>query len=265
MIGVGILAVALGCFLPRAGADLGETSASAGVSGAEMSAGVTDQSREIEGAGADHFKRQAAGEIGTAAPYPAAAAARHRVLILSTAIHTDIALPAEPAVRARFGFLAAAGLPVEREDVGAIIVGWGGRDFYLNTPTWADLKPASVLRAFTGDASVLHVGLSGRIDAPADGAPAEGVRAIDLDDDQFAALLGFILASLSRDAAGRPVAVDAPGYGAFDRFFEAEGHFTALAGCNAWTAAALRAAGITTGLWTPLPKTLLWSLDLHGL
>src|SRR5687768_9415496 len=87
---------------------------------------------------------------------PAASAAgggQHRVLVLSNLIHTDIALPAEPAVRARFGFLAEAigvpdpdqpadsGLPLERADVGSVVVGWGGRSFYTATPTWADLKP----------------------------------------------------------------------------------------------------------------------------
>lgn len=185
--------------------------------------------------------------------------ARHRVLILSTAIHTDIALPAEPGVRAAFGFLTAAGLPLGREDVAAIVVGRGGRDFYLATPEWTDLRIDTVLGAFAGDAAVLHVGLAGAIDAS-----APGVRAIELDDAGLAALTQFVLSGFTRDGAGRPVPVDAPGYDRYDRFYEAEGRFTALAGCNAWTAAALRAAGITTGLWTPLPATLSWSLDWHG-
>ncbi|GGD40730.1 TIGR02117 family protein [Aureimonas glaciei] len=188
----------------------------------------------------------------------ASSGARHRVLILSNAIHTDIALPAVAELRAAFGFLGDAGLPVGREDVAAIVVGRGGRDFYLATPEWTDLRLGTVLRAFAGDAAVLHVGLSPVIDAS-----APGVTAIDLDDAGLAALTAFVLAAFSRDAAGAPVPVDAPGYGSFDRFYEAEGRFTALAGCNAWTAAALRAAGIPTGLWTPLPATLLWSLDWH--
>jgi uncharacterized protein (TIGR02117 family) len=187
------------------------------------------------------------------------ASRRHRVLILSNAIHTDIALPAEAEVRAAFGFLAGAGLPLGREDVASIVVGRGGRDFYLATPQWSDLRLGTVLGAFAGDAAVMHVGLAGAIDA-AD----PGVRAIDLDDAGLAALTGFVLAAFSRDEAGRPMLVDAPGYDRFDRFYEAEGRFTALAGCNAWTAAALRAAGITTGLWTPLPATLAWSLDWHA-
>lgn len=202
---------------------------------------------------------------------PAAPDGRHTVLVLSNPIHTDIALPAEPAVRARFGFLgepaglpgsgdfADAGLPLARPDVAFIVAGWGGRGFYLQTPTWSALKPGPLVRAFTGDASVLHLELAGAIDPE-----AEGVRALSLGDAAFERLLAFIEASLTRGPDGRPLAIPGASYGRFDRFYEAEGRFTAFAGCNAWTARALRSAGIATGLWTPLPQTLAWSLDLHG-
>ncbi|MGG2475846.1 DUF2459 domain-containing protein, partial [Rhizobium sp. BR5] len=42
-------------------------------------------------------------------------------------------------------------------------------------------------------------------------------------------------------------------------FFEANGWFNAVAGCNTWSAAMLREAGIRTGWWTPLPPLLRWS------
>ena len=213
----------------------------------------------------------ALGVLIPAAGTPAAPdGGRHVVLVLSNPIHTDIALPAEPAVRARFGFLADsialpdpdhpadAGLPVDREDVGFIVAGWGGRGFYLQTPTWDQLKAGPLVRAFTGDASVLHLELAGAIEPAAD-----GVRAVTLGDAAFERLLAYIESSFTRGADGRPIAIPGTSYGAFDRFFEAEGRFTAFAGCNAWTALALRTAGITTGRWTPLPQTLAWSLDWH--
>jgi uncharacterized protein (TIGR02117 family) len=53
-------------------------------------------------------------------------------------------------------------------------------------------------------------------------------------------------------------------YGSDDAFFEANGYFNALLGCNTWTAAALRAAGVKTGWWTPLPPLLITSLHLHN-
>ncbi len=53
-------------------------------------------------------------------------------------------------------------------------------------------------------------------------------------------------------------------YDAHDIFFPAVGGFNAMMGCNTWTADMLRRAGVKTGMWTPLPLTLDWSLDLHN-
>jgi uncharacterized protein (TIGR02117 family) len=179
-----------------------------------------------------------------------------KVLLLSNPIHTDIALPADADVLARFAPVAADGLPIDHPAVQWLVVGWGGRSFYVETPTWADLKPLPVLRAFTLDRSVMHVQIAG--DIPSD-HPA--VTRLDLDPAAFAALLDFMEGSFVAGEGGFRLA--APGYGADDRFYEAHGWFNALAGCNVWTASALRAAGIRTGLWTPLPLFLGWSLALH--
>lgn len=188
-----------------------------------------------------------------------AVGARHRILVLSGPIHTDIALPATAEVREAYAFLSEAELPIGRQDVAHVVVGWGGRSFYLETPNWADVRPLPLFRSFTSDASVLHVELAAAID---EGAPS--VRAIDLDAKAFASLMEAINASFSRDGAGSLVEIAGSGYGGFDRFFEAEGRFNALVGCNVWTGRMLRSAGIATGIWTPLPQTLLWSLDLHN-
>ncbi len=182
---------------------------------------------------------------------------RRTVLLLSNPIHTDIALPADPDVLARFSAMAADGLPIGNPAVRWLVIGWGGRSFYVETPTWADLKPLPLLRAFTLDSSVMHVEATGAID-PAHPA----VRVLDLDAEAFEALLGFMHGSFVTHSGGFTLA--APGYGFDDRFYEARGWFNALAGCNVWTASALRAAGIRTGFWTPLPIFLGWSLSLHG-
>ena len=41
-----------------------------------------------------------------------------------------------------------------------LILGWGGRAFYLETPDWADLKPMPVIKALTVDRAVMHVGVA---------------------------------------------------------------------------------------------------------
>lgn len=189
---------------------------------------------------------------------PAGEGAR-TVLLLANPIHTDIALPADPDVRAAFGFLAAGGLDTGLPGVAWIVAGWGGREFYLNTPSWADLRPGPLISGLTIDRSVMHVGLGGPIDTH-----RPDVRAVRLDEAAFARLLEAVLETFTRGPDGRPILIPGRSYGAYDRFYEAEGRFNAVVGCNVWTARMLRTAGLRTGIWTPLPQLLTLSLDLHN-
>ncbi|MDX8433382.1 TIGR02117 family protein [Mesorhizobium abyssinicae] len=203
-----------------------------------------------------------AAALGTLVPrplWPAAAAGEgsRRILVLSNPIHTDIAIPVDEEVRRRFHFLTDAGIPADASEVRYMVFGWGGRAFYLETPTWSELKAVPVLKALTLDASVMHVDVAGAISEP-----HPDVAGFDIDDDRFSALLDYIAASFRQGPNG-PMAIDNAGYSRFDRFYEANGHFNALVGCNTWTAAALRTAGLRTGWWNPLPVSLGWSMRLY--
>ncbi|TGQ66593.1 TIGR02117 family protein [Mesorhizobium sp. M00.F.Ca.ET.186.01.1.1] len=204
-----------------------------------------------------------AATLGTLLPrplWPAAAMGEgtRRILVLRNPIHTDIAIPVDDDVRRRFGFLAESGLPVAASEVRYLVFGWGGRAFYLETPTWSQLKAMPVLKALTLDASVMHVDVAGAI-----AEPHPDVAGFDIDEQHFSALLDYVAASFQQGSAG-PVVIGNAGYSSFDRFYEANGHFNALVGCNTWTAAALRTAGLRTGWWNPLPVTLGWSLGLYN-
>ncbi|MCL2713694.1 MAG: TIGR02117 family protein [Alphaproteobacteria bacterium] len=182
---------------------------------------------------------------------------RH-ILVLKNDIHTDIAIPIDDAVRRRFAFLAGSGLPLGTPHVSHVVFGWGGRAFYLETPTWSELKPGPLLKALTRDDSVMHVGLTaGARERDPD------VVGFDIDPEHFAQLLDFVAASF-RQGPGGPVVIPDASYSHFDRFFESDGKFNAIVGCNSWTAAALRAAGLRTGWWNALPVSLWMSLKLYN-
>ena len=191
------------------------------------------------------------------APPPETTSATDRILVLSNPIHTDVAIPATPDILKRFSFLADAGLDLGNPDVRYIIFGWGGRAFYTETPTWADLKPMPVFKSLTLDSAVMHVQLAG--DIPLD---HPDVTPIDVSAAGFARLSDYIASSFT-DGDEKPVPLGFS-YGQGDAFFEGQGRFNALAGCNTWTGAGLREAGIATGLWTPLPWLLRISLRLHN-
>ncbi len=193
-----------------------------------------------------------------AAEASTATAPSYRVLLLSGPIHTDIAIPLDDRLRASFAFLEESGIPVSDPAAQWLIFGWGGRSFYLETPTWADLEPMPVFRALTIDRSVMHVDVAGSI---SETHPA--VKMLEIDGERFEQMLDFVDDSFVRNG-GAVLPVGNRGYGDYDRFFEAKGFFNALFGCNTWTAAALRAGGLRTGFWNPLPQTLVVSLNLYN-
>ncbi|MGX5850792.1 TIGR02117 family protein [Mesorhizobium sp. PL10] len=204
-----------------------------------------------------------AATLGTLVPrplWPAAAAGegtRH-ILVLKNPIHTDIAIPVDDAVRQRFRFLVDAGIPADAPEVRYIVFGWGGRAFYLETPSWSELRAVPVLKALTLDASVMHVDIAGAI-----AEPHPDVTGFDIDEKRFAALLDYIDANFQQGPNG-PIVIENAAYSSFDRFYEANGHFNALVGCNTWTAAGLRTAGLRTGWWNPLPMSLSLSMRLYN-
>ncbi|RWF52231.1 MAG: TIGR02117 family protein [Mesorhizobium sp.] len=202
--------------------------------------------------------------LGTFIPRPllrAAAAdpvATRHILVLKNPIHTDIAVPVDDEVRKRFHFLVDDGIPADMTGVRYIVFGWGSRAFYLETPTWSELKAVPVMKALTLDASVMHVDVAGNIVEP-----HPDVAGFDIREERFAALLDFIAASFQRGPNGA-ILIENAAYSRFDRFYEANGHFNALVGCNTWTAAALRIAGLRTGWWNPLPASLHLSMRIYN-
>ncbi len=201
--------------------------------------------------------------LGTVVPRPltapaeAAVQGETQILLLANPIHTDIALPVDDEVRAAFADLIPAGLPVDMPGVEYLVIGWGGRSFYIETPTWGDIRPLPVLKALTVDRSVLHVSVAGQIDQN-----HPSVRPITISKQGRSRMIEAIRASFVRDAS-LPVPIPGAAYGLDDAFFEANGAFNAFVGCNTWTASMLRAAGLRTGWWTPLPQLLDLSIDLH--
>ena len=181
-----------------------------------------------------------------------------RILVLSNPIHTDIAIPLDGKVAARFAFLRDAGVPIDSPDAKWLIIGWGGRAFYIATPTWADLQLVPLVKGLTVDASVLHVEAYGDIRIP-----QPQIAPFDISDVAFDRMLDVIDQTFARDAGNvQPIADSA--YGTADAFFEANGLFSAIVGCNTWTAYALRSAGVRTGWWNPFPQSLGVSLDLYN-
>ena len=179
------------------------------------------------------------------------------ILIRTNGVHTWIVMPkTTPAIDWR-PFAPPEHLRDPRHGAGDhIAVGYGNREFYLNTPTWNDLSLATAFYAFFGNGpTLLHVEHDHRPAADA------WQRPIVLRPEEYRRLTAFIAARFQRGPDGRTIPVLGRGYGPADMFYEANGGYSFVLTCNEWTGRALRAAGVSTGLWTPLEQSIMWRLD----
>src|SRR5690348_8612996 len=169
-------------------------------------------------------------------------------------VHTDLVVPvAAGGTDWRTMFMAEAfGGPTDGYD--HLGIGWGSRDFYVNTPTWSDVKLATTVKSVLWDETVLHVEYRPRPTA------AEPCREWRTDEAAYGRIAGFIRDSL-RLSQGKPVQA-APGYGARDSFYVANGSYTILDTCNQWTGNALRLGGAPVAPWTPFSFLVLWKMPM---
>lgn len=171
-----------------------------------------------------------------------------RVFVEDNGIHTGIVVPVAAAGIDWRGRLRSEHLADPRfAGYGHVAFGWGDRDFYVNTPDWRDLRVSTVLHALTGSSTtVMHV------EWLPEPQPAPDVRSVILRPEEYRRLARFIAASFAERPAVRH------GYFGNDAFYTARGRYSAGTTCNSWTGAALRAAGVRVGRWTPLSFTVMW-------
>jgi uncharacterized protein (TIGR02117 family) len=179
------------------------------------------------------------------------------IFIRSNGVHTWIVMP---KVSAEMDWRPYA-LPDHLRDprwgnADHVAIGYGNREFYLNTPTWDDLSFRTAGLALIGSGStLLHVE---HVDRP---RADEWQRPIRIAPEQYRRLATYIQRRFRLDPGGRPIPVLGRGYGPNDMFYEANGGYSFVMTCNEWTGRALRAAGVRTGLWTPFEQSIMWRLD----
>jgi uncharacterized protein (TIGR02117 family) len=174
------------------------------------------------------------------------------VFVRTNGVHTWIMVPAAEADVDWRPLAPTAHLREPARAGDYLAFGYGNRDFYLNTPTWAELSPVTALAAAFGQGpGLVHVEHEPMPLADADH------RRILLTVSQYRKLAGHIRHSFELDRAGRSKPLLGRGYGPTDIFYEARGSYNAYRTCNEWTGEALRAAGVRVGLWTPFSQSIM--------
>lgn len=173
------------------------------------------------------------------------------IFLVSTPVHAEIVLPIDTnTIDWREHFPDEC---FSRDVSGAthVAIGWGEREFYIETRTWADLRVSTAARAlFWPSDTCFHVAMI-RAKYLRDDA-----RSVMISVEQYEQLVEYVNQGFRSDASGGKIQLDNASYAWNDAFFEAHGTYHCLNTCNSWVGGAMKTAGIKTGWLTPLPKTI---------
>jgi len=169
------------------------------------------------------------------------------IYVSTNGVHLDLIVPAEWIQGTQW-----AGVKLPNE-VNFVSFGWGDQGFYLETPTWNDLRFSVAAKAlFWRSKTAMHLTYyHGR------GSDWEQVP---LCLEQMEALLVYIRQSFEDTPTGLPMLLPGKGYGSRDDFYEGKGSYSILRTCNNWANQGLKKAGVKTAIWSPLDKGVLYQI-----
>lgn len=173
--------------------------------------------------------------------------------VLSNGVHTDLVFPIRSTTVDWQQLFPWSDFKAPPPDAEFVAIGWGDREFYLHTPTWADLTAARAFGALSGgNRSLLHVTYLQRAQLQ------RGAYKLPLSQAQYAQLVAHVRATLP---SGRATPITGAHYANDDAFYEAKGSYHLFETCNTWTGRGLRQAGVTVSRWTPFDFNVTWHLQ----
>ena len=159
------------------------------------------------------------------------------IYILTNGVHTDVVLPLKSEHYDWTNQLKPEHTKAKDSTYQYAALGWGDKGFYLETPTWADLKTSTALKAASGlSSTAMHVTFY------KDLKESNSCKKLQISSDNYKKLILFINESFqTKSGEFLKIETDAV-YGKHDVFYEANGSYSLFYTCNSWANQALKAA-----------------------
>lgn len=169
------------------------------------------------------------------------------VYIYTNGVHTDIVMPVKNDMQDWSAKIPFSNIKSKKTDYQYVGIGWGDKGFYLDTPTWADLKFSTAFKAaFWLSESAMHCTYYRQM------KEAEDCKKIMISRNQYQQLVQFVESKFDQDQNGKFILIPTNAvYGENDAFYDARGTYSFAYTCNTWANDALKAAGQKAAFWTP--------------
>ncbi|HRG51257.1 MAG TPA: TIGR02117 family protein [Bacteroidia bacterium] len=174
------------------------------------------------------------------------------IFILSNGVHTDLVLPATTNQMDWKKRLTENSTCLDSA-VKWIAFGWGDKGFYLETPTWNDLKWSTAGKAaFALGGTAMHVSTYKSL------TENDHCKKISISNENYAKLIEYIDSSFYKNKDSSYVGIPNQHYNETDAFYEANGSYSLFKTCNTWTNDGLKVTGAKACLWTVIDKGIFW-------
>lgn len=176
------------------------------------------------------------------------------IYLKTNGVHTDLVLPVKTEHKDWSRTIPYTNTLTPDSAFNYIAFGWGDKGFYLETPTWGDLKASTAFKATFGlSQSAMHATYYNKL--------KEGKRCVKLviSREQYERLITYIEKSLQIDTTGTAMAIATRvRYGTHDAFYEAKGNYNLFHTCNTWANDGLKACGQKACWWTPFDTGIFY-------
>lgn len=170
------------------------------------------------------------------------------VYLLTNGVHTDLVLPMYHELHDWSAFVNPVDTRSGDTNVRYAAFGWGDKGFYLDTPTWADLKFSTAFKAmFWLSTSAMHVTYYHELQ------PGEACRKLSVSRADYTRIVDYIERSFEHTPKGLPKLIQGA-YDENDAFYEANGTYNLFFTCNTWANDGLKAGNQKACLWTPFQQ-----------
>lgn len=168
------------------------------------------------------------------------------IYILTNGVHTDIVVPSRTAQIDWTEYIKPEHTEAATNEYPYLALGWGDKDFYLNTPVWADLKFSTAFNAATGlGASAIHAIYYHHI------VESENCIKITVSKNQHMRLIGYLKNSFEINENGSFKHINTPNnYNTTDAFYESKESYSLFKTCNSWANSGLKFSGQKAAFWT---------------
>jgi uncharacterized protein (TIGR02117 family) len=174
--------------------------------------------------------------------------------ILTNGVHTDLVVPLKNEQMDWSRDVRFENTVSKDTTAQFVAFGWGDKGFYLETPTWADLKFTTAFKAAFGlSTSALHTTFYKEM------RESETCRKITISKQQYGQLVSYIKDTFTPDKNGRTQYIKTTAnYGKWDAFYEANGTYSLFHTCNTWANNGLKKCGQKASLWTPFDTGIFY-------